>query len=64
VIEVIDFLQMLALIAAALNLVRKNVEIEPIGILGRDQMHFPEREKQGDNDSQSRGNQEKTRPEI
>ena len=47
-IEIVDLVQVLAIQSAALDLVRKNVEIEPVGILGRDQMHFPERKEQRD----------------
>ena len=46
VIEVVDLDQMLAVESAALDFVAVNIEIEAVGILRRDQVHFPEWEKE------------------
>ena len=63
-IEIVDFLQMLTIQAAALDFVREDVEIESVGVLRRDQMHFPEREKDRHGNRDCGGEQQQTRPRI
>ena len=64
VIEIVDLVEVLAVQSAALDFVAVDVEIESVGILRRDQMHFPEREKDRRRDRDRGGEQEQARPEI
>ena len=61
-IEVVDLDQMLAIQAAALDFVGEDVEIESVGVLRRDQMHFPEREKDRHGNRCRGREQQQTRP--
>ena len=63
-IEIVDLVEMLAIQAAALDFVGEDVEIESVGILRRDQMHFPEREKDRHGNRDCGGEQQQTRPKI
>jgi hypothetical protein len=46
VIEVVDLSEVLTVIPATLDLVGIDIEFEAIGILGRDQVHLPERKEE------------------
>ena len=64
VIEIVDLDQMLAVQAAALDFVGVDVEIEPVGILRRDQVHLPEREEERGGNADRGGEEEQARRKI
>src|SRR3954469_21584949 len=50
VVQVVDLHEMLAVQTATFDLVAVDEEIEPVGILRRDEMHLPKREKERERD--------------
>src|SRR5262249_2143396 len=63
-IEVVDLGEMLPMKSAALNFVSENVEIEPVGILGCDQMHFPKWKKDRHRNRDCCSEEEQPRPNV
>src|SRR4051812_38822398 len=55
---------MLPVQTAAFDLVAVDEEIEPVGILRRDEVHFPKREKQRERDRCGGGKEQQARPQI